>query len=242
MLKAAAPPGRGALDDVHGGDELREPKPPRPPLVYTTKSEVTLQRPDKLRVITPGDGPRSEFYYDGKTMMAFAPAENFVATADAPPRSTPPCRPPTTRPSMYFPFTDLIITDPYEEFADGLQHAFYIGQSHVVGGTTTDIVAYRQRLGVRTDLDRDRRQAAAHGPGGVPCRSAARCATSWEIHQLEDGPGDSSRRLRVHECFRRQEDPFAAPSATGAGLEAAGQGQGRQPRHNPHRSRKESGR
>jgi hypothetical protein len=30
-----------------------------PPLAYTTISEVTLQRPDKLRVITPGDGPAS---------------------------------------------------------------------------------------------------------------------------------------------------------------------------------------
>jgi hypothetical protein len=56
-----------------------------PPLVYTTTSEVTLQRPDKLRVITPGDGPASEFYYDGKTMMAFEPAANLVAVADAPP-------------------------------------------------------------------------------------------------------------------------------------------------------------
>jgi hypothetical protein len=34
-----------------------------PPLAYTTLSEVTLQRPDKLRVITAGDGPASEFYY-----------------------------------------------------------------------------------------------------------------------------------------------------------------------------------
>jgi outer membrane lipoprotein-sorting protein len=44
-----------------------------PPLVYATKSEVTLQRPDKLQIISPGDGPPSEFYYDGKVMMAFAP-------------------------------------------------------------------------------------------------------------------------------------------------------------------------
>ena len=54
-----------------------------PPLVYATKSQVTLQRPDKLQVITLGDGPPSEFYYDGKIMMAFAPAENLVAVADA---------------------------------------------------------------------------------------------------------------------------------------------------------------
>jgi hypothetical protein len=56
-----------------------------PPLVHTTKSEVAMQRPDKLRVLTPGDGPALEFYYDGKTMMAFEPAENFVAVAPAPP-------------------------------------------------------------------------------------------------------------------------------------------------------------
>ena len=55
-----------------------------PALVYTTKSEVTMQRPDKLKVVTPADGPASEFYYDGKIMMAYAPTENLVAVADAP--------------------------------------------------------------------------------------------------------------------------------------------------------------
>src|SRR5213083_3666958 len=55
------------------------------PLAFTTKSEVTLQRPDKLRVIMSADGPASEFYYDGKKMMAYGPAENLVAVADAPP-------------------------------------------------------------------------------------------------------------------------------------------------------------
>src|SRR5437762_13697793 len=54
------------------------------PLAFTTKSEVTLQRPDKLRVIMSADGPASEFYYDGKRIMAYAPAENLVAIADAP--------------------------------------------------------------------------------------------------------------------------------------------------------------
>src|SRR5512139_2415888 len=55
------------------------------PVAYTTKSEVTLQRPDKLRVITAVDGPASEFYYDGKTMTAFSPGENLAAVSAAPP-------------------------------------------------------------------------------------------------------------------------------------------------------------
>jgi hypothetical protein len=45
-----------------------------PPILYTVRYDVALQRPDKLRVIIPGDGPASEFYYDGKSMMAYAPA------------------------------------------------------------------------------------------------------------------------------------------------------------------------
>ena len=44
--------------------------------------------------------------------------------------------------AIYFPFTDLIVADPYKDIADGLVLAFYIGQSKVVGGTTTDMVAY----------------------------------------------------------------------------------------------------
>ena len=112
-----------------------------PPLVYTTTSEVTLQRPDKLRVITPGDGPASEFYYDGKTMMAFAPAENLVAVTDAPPTLDAALKAAYDAAAIYFPFTDVIVADPYKGLADGLQYAFYIGQSRVVGGTTTDMVA-----------------------------------------------------------------------------------------------------
>ena len=44
--------------------------------------------------------------------------------------------------AIYFPFTDVIVADPYKGLADGLQYAFYIGQSRVVGGTTTDMVAF----------------------------------------------------------------------------------------------------
>jgi hypothetical protein len=112
-----------------------------PPLVYTTTSEVALQRPDKLRVLTPGDGPASEFYYDGKTMVAFEPAANLVAVADAPPTIDAALQAAYDAAAIYFPFTDVIVADPYKGLANGLKHAFYIGQSRVVGGTTTDMVA-----------------------------------------------------------------------------------------------------
>jgi hypothetical protein len=113
-----------------------------PPLIYTTKSEVTLQRPDKLRVITAADGPAHEFYYDGKTMVAFSPAENLVAIADAPPTIDAVLKAAYDSAAIYFPFSDLIVADPYKDLSEGLKYAFYIGQSKVVGGTTTDMVGF----------------------------------------------------------------------------------------------------
>jgi hypothetical protein len=112
------------------------------PLVYATQSDVTLVRPNKLRVITPGDGPPSEFYYDGKVMMAYVPTENLLAVADAPPTVDATLEAAFHSAAIYFPFTDVVVTDPYKDIADGLTLAYYIGQSHVVGGITTDMVAY----------------------------------------------------------------------------------------------------
>ena len=113
-----------------------------PPLAYTTTSEVVMQRPDKLRVITAGDGPPSEFYYDGKAMMAFAPADNLVAVAPAPPTIDGALKAAFDTAAIYFPFSDVVIADPYQGIADGLKVAFYIGQSKVIGGITTDMVAF----------------------------------------------------------------------------------------------------
>ena len=112
------------------------------PLAFTTKSEVTLQRPDKLRVIMSADGPASEFYYDGKKMMAYAPAENLVAITDAPPTIDATLEQAYHSAAIYFPFADWIVADPYKEMSEEMPLAYYIGQSKVIGGTTTDMVAY----------------------------------------------------------------------------------------------------
>lgn len=118
------------------------PSRPGPPLLYTTKSEVALQRPDKLRVITTGDGPASGFYYNGKTLTAFAPAEKLIAVAEGPPTIDAALEAADRIAAVYFPFADLIVADPYRYIEEGLAYAFYIGRSGVVGGTTTDMVAY----------------------------------------------------------------------------------------------------
>ena len=111
-----------------------------PALAYSTVSEVTMQRPDKLRVITSGDAPASEFYYDGKTITAFAPAENLVAVANAPPNMDAMFELVYNSAAIYFPFNDLLAPDPFKTIADHLTAAFVIGESKVIGGTITDVV------------------------------------------------------------------------------------------------------
>jgi hypothetical protein len=112
-----------------------------PSLAYATSSEVLLQRPDRLRVVTLGDGPASEFSYDGKTITAFAPAENLVAVAPAPPTLDAMLKQAFDSAAIYFPFADIVGSDPYQALTEGVGKAFYIGQSKVVGGTTTEMVA-----------------------------------------------------------------------------------------------------
>jgi hypothetical protein len=112
-----------------------------PPLVYTTRYDVLMQRPNRLRVIMPGDGPASEFYYDGKTMVAYAPVENLAAVAEAPPTIDAALQSAYKTASIFFPFTDLLLSDPYSVLADG-KLAFDIGPSGVVGGVKTEMVAW----------------------------------------------------------------------------------------------------
>ncbi len=113
-----------------------------PPIVYSSRYDVTLQRPDKLRILLPGDGPASEFYYDGKSMIAYAPAENLAAVAAAPPTIDAALKSAYDTAAIYYPFTDLIVADPYAALTDGAKLAFYVGPSTVIGGTKTDMVAW----------------------------------------------------------------------------------------------------
>lgn len=113
-----------------------------PPIVYSMRYDVTLQRPDQLKIVVPGDGPATEFTYDGKEMVAFAPAENLVAVAAAPPTIEGALKQAFERAAIYFPFTDLLLPDPYAAISADAIQAFVVGPSAVVGGVKTDMVVW----------------------------------------------------------------------------------------------------
>ena len=116
------------------------------PLLYLTQSDVTMQRPDKLKVITVGDGPRNEFYYDGKTVQAYEPAAKLAAVVEAPNTIDAMLRAAFLHAAIYFPFTDLVVSDPMKMIEENLQVAFVVGKSSIVGGVATDIVVLVTKL------------------------------------------------------------------------------------------------
>jgi hypothetical protein len=192
-----------------------------PPLVYTTRSEVTVQRPDKLRVITPGDGPASEFYYDGKTMMAFSPAENLAAVAPAPPTIDAALKAAFDEAAIYFPFVDMIVADPYKDIADGLKAAFYIGQSHEVGGTTTDMVAFTHDdvlvqvwIGVKDQLPRRSRAIYSNDPAQLRHQMDL---SGWRLNvPVSAGTFTSARARRAGRIPFARPEPVAPPGSAPA--------------------------
>jgi hypothetical protein len=193
------------------------------PLVFVNKSEVTLHRPDKLRVITPGDGPASEFYYNGKTMTAFAPAENLIAVADAPPTIDAAMEAAYKLSGTYFPFDDLIVADPYKDMAEGLKLAYYIGQSHVVGDTTTNMVAYIDNgvfieiwIGVEDKLPRLIHAVYLDDPAQLRHNLLL---SDWKLDLPV--PADADER-----CQREAHSVRSPPPAIWAGRQASGKKQG----------------
>lgn len=145
-----------------------------PAIVYTMRYDVALQRPNQLKIVVPGDGPASEFTYDGKEMVAFAPAENLVAVADAPPTLEGALKKAFDTAAIYFPFTDLLLPDPYGAIAPGAILAFVVGPSAVVGGVKTDMIVWASNdvflqiwIGVDDQLPRRIRAQFRADPKGL---------------------------------------------------------------------------
>src|SRR5436190_4015276 len=94
------------------------------PSVSTKRSDVTLQRPDKLRVLVSGGAtPQSASYCNGNTMMTYSPDDKTLVIAKAPPTITE-CLRLAYRASAIDPsFIDVIVADSYNELIPGLTRA-----------------------------------------------------------------------------------------------------------------------
>jgi len=181
-----------------------------PPIVYTKRYDVTMQRPDKLRILMPGDGPASEFYYDGKSMIAYAPADDLAAVVDAPPTIDAALAAAFDNAAIYFPFSDLVAADPYAALTNGAVLAFYIGPSGVIGGTKTDMVAWANgdafmQIWIGTDDKLPRRFRAVFADDPLKLRHEMELS-NWQLDATV--PADAFASAKIKTAGRMA---FAAP-------------------------------
>jgi hypothetical protein len=119
--------------------------------------------------------------------------------------------------AVYFPFDDVIVSDPYKDIAEDLRLAFYIGQSNVVGGTTTDMVAYDSGgvfvevwIGAEDKLPRMLRAIYVDDPMRLRHRMEL---TNWEIDPTipADVFGSPKATAAKHIKFARPDAPLPPP-------------------------------
>jgi hypothetical protein len=183
------------------------------PLFYSVLNHVTMQRPDKLRVITAGDGVPDEFYYDGKHMMAYVPSEDLVAIADAPPTIEQMLDFAWEKAAIYFPFDDVLLPHPCAVFKEaGVTSAFYVGQSKVIGGTVTDMVAVASPdvqaelwIGAEDHLPRLTRVVYVHEPAHALYQTEY---SNWHLIDSVDPSAFTSDR-----ALKGKPMPFSPPGA-----------------------------
>lgn len=197
-----------------------------PPLAFNTVSEVLVQRPNKLRVITTGDGRASEYYYDGKTLTAFAPSENLVAVTNAPPTIDGMLEAAFKQSAIYFPFADVLGADPFKNITEGVTKAFYIGSSTAVGGTTTDVIAVASdelfmQIWIGTEDKLPRRLRATYRGDPLLLRHQVDLS-NWKLD-----PVIAAEAFASVNAANARKIPFATPQPVSAAANAKAKGKAR---------------
>jgi hypothetical protein len=113
------------------------------PLSASKTFDITLQRPNKLRVSVSTDGSSSGYFYcNGSTLMTYSGPAKSVVIAKAPATINDCLSNASRASSISFPFPLLIVADPFGLINRGLKRADYGGHLQLADGTDTDSVTY----------------------------------------------------------------------------------------------------
>jgi hypothetical protein len=107
---------------------------------------VMREGKDKLFVETGGDLYSFRFYFDGKTVTAFAPKDNVYARKDAAGTIDEALERAAKRGEVAFVFADLVSSDPYAAMTKGLLSAVVVGTSTVDGVETQHLAVHGKEM------------------------------------------------------------------------------------------------
>lgn len=104
--------------------------------------EVSVKKPDKLRVELRGEGPAFDFFYNGKTAIASAPESKNYSISAAPPTLDEMLPALEKETGIHLVTAPLLFKDPYAVIGRPITSAAVIGSS-VVDGMSCQHLAFR---------------------------------------------------------------------------------------------------
>ena len=103
---------------------------------------MALKRPDKLRARLTGEASHFDFYFDGATASAFAPATKVYSVEKAPPTIDTMLPALEQETGIRFASAPLLFSDPHSVLTRGLISAVVVGPA-VVAGASCEHFAFR---------------------------------------------------------------------------------------------------
>jgi hypothetical protein len=104
---------------------------------YDLSVNVTVKRPNKMRVVRTGELMNQRFFYDGKTMMVYNPDQKVYATDKAPDTIEKVITFARETAGVLLPAADLIYRNAFPLMMQDVTLAVVVGKS-VVGGVRCD--------------------------------------------------------------------------------------------------------
>lgn len=99
-------------------------------VTYFNYDDVTVSRPDKVRINVDGEHHDVQFFFDGKTATLFDPATKLYASHPAP-STIDGMLAALDKQGVSFPIRDLLEASPYDTLAEGLQTAYIVGRVNI---------------------------------------------------------------------------------------------------------------
>lgn len=144
---------QSTIEDIHASGHRVD---------FDVAADVTIARPNKMRAMRAGDVMDQRFFYDGKTMTLYNPAQKVYASEAAPPTVETTIDFARETVGILLPAADLLYRNAFPLLMQDVTLAAVVGQSQI-GGVTCDHLLF-SRPGV------DFQVWIATGPKPWPCK------------------------------------------------------------------------
>jgi len=102
-------------------------------VTFFPTTKVALRRPDKLRAKVGGEVPAFDFFYNGRTAIAFAPETRLYSEDKAPPTIDAMLSGLETETGIRLASAPLLFSNPYRVLSKGVTSAIVVGPVTVRG-------------------------------------------------------------------------------------------------------------